>query len=79
MELAGKVVVVTGASMGIGEAIAKVFAQQEANVVLLSRDAGRAEAARSDEQHLCRFQLELPLHPDFRHDEVPAVAQDLVF
>ena len=47
MELAGKVVVVTGASMGIGEAIARLFAQQGAKVVLLSRDAGRAEAART--------------------------------
>jgi len=46
MELAGKVAVVTGASMGIGEAIAKAFADQGAKVVLLSRDAGRAEAAR---------------------------------
>jgi short-subunit dehydrogenase len=46
MELTGKVVVVTGASMGIGEAIAKVFAEAEASVVLLSRDTARAEAAR---------------------------------
>jgi short-subunit dehydrogenase len=45
-ELAGKVAVITGASMGIGEAIAKLFAERGANVVLLSRDAGRAEAAR---------------------------------
>jgi len=47
MKLAGKVVVVTGASMGIGEAIARVFAQEGASVVLLSRDAARAEAARA--------------------------------
>jgi short-subunit dehydrogenase len=46
MQLQGKVIVVTGASMGIGEAIAKVFADQDASVVLLSRDAGRAETAR---------------------------------
>jgi len=46
MEMAGKVVVVTGASMGIGEAIAKVFAEHGASVVLLARDASRAEAAR---------------------------------
>jgi short-subunit dehydrogenase len=47
MELSGKVVVVTGASMGIGEAIAQVFARQGASVVLLSRDSSRAEAARN--------------------------------
>src|SRR3984893_9394822 len=46
MEMTGKVVVVTGASMGIGEAIAKVFADEGARVVLLSREASRAEAAR---------------------------------
>src|SRR5262249_3485058 len=42
-----KVVVVTGASMGIGEAIAKTFADGGASVVLLSRDADRAEVARA--------------------------------
>ncbi len=66
MELAGKVVVVTGASMGIGEAIAKVFAQQEANVVLLSRDAGRAEAARS---RIGYSERTIALACDVRHSE----------
>jgi short-subunit dehydrogenase len=46
MQVSGKVVVITGASMGIGEAIAKIFADQGASIVLLSRDAERAEAAR---------------------------------
>src|SRR2546423_5874318 len=46
VDLSGMVVVVTGASMGIGEAIAKVFADRGSRVVLPSRDAGRAEAAR---------------------------------
>src|SRR5467141_4439667 len=36
----------------------------------------RAEPARADEQYLSVLQLELPLHADFRHDEVPAVAKD---
>ncbi len=47
MELAGKIVVVTGASMGIGEAIAKLFADRGATLVMLSRDSGRVEAARA--------------------------------
>jgi short-subunit dehydrogenase len=46
MNLTGKVVVITGASMGIGEAIALEFVQHGASVVLSSRDAQRAEAAR---------------------------------
>lgn len=46
MRLQGKVAVVTGASMGIGEAIARLFAEEGANVVLSSRDEARAEAAR---------------------------------
>lgn len=46
MRLQGRVVVVTGASMGIGEAIAKLFAEEGAQVVLSSRDLGRLEAAR---------------------------------
>lgn len=39
--------VITGASMGIGEAIARVFVEQDAKVVLLSRDTSRAEQARA--------------------------------
>ncbi len=66
MELAGKVVVVTGASMGIGEAIAKVFAQDGASVVLLSRDAGRAEAART---RIGSAERTIALSCDVRHSE----------
>jgi short-subunit dehydrogenase len=65
-ELSGKVVVVTGGSMGIGEAIAKVFVDQGANVVLLSRDADRSEAARARIGHSERT---LALACDVRHRE----------
>src|SRR5580698_3588042 len=66
MELSGKVVVVTGASMGIGEAIAKMFADQGASVVMLSRDAGRVEAARA---RIGNGERTLALACDVRHRE----------
>jgi short-subunit dehydrogenase len=66
MDLTGKVVVVTGASMGIGEAIAKVFADQGASIVLLSRDAARVEAARVRVGHSDRT---MALSCDVRHRE----------
>ena len=65
-DLAGKVVVVTGASMGIGEAIARIFADHGATVVMLSRDAGRAEAARGRVGHPDRT---LALSCDVRNRE----------
>jgi NADP-dependent 3-hydroxy acid dehydrogenase YdfG len=66
MELAGKVVVVTGASMGIGEAIAKAFADEGASVVLLSRDTARAEAARL---RIAQPDRTVALSCDVRHSE----------
>lgn len=66
MEVSGKVVVITGASMGIGEAIAKLFTDHGASVVLLSRDAERAEAARARVGHAERT---LALACDVRNRE----------
>lgn len=66
MELVGKVVVVTGASMGIGEAIAKVFGKEGASVVLLSRDTARAEAAR---ERIGFPERTIALSCDVRHSE----------
>jgi len=66
MELAGKIVVVTGASMGIGEAIAKIFSDHGASVVMLSRDAARIDAARARIGHSERT---LAMACDVRHRE----------
>lgn len=66
LKLSGKVAVITGASMGIGEAIAKEFVEQGAQVVLLSRDSGRLEAARARIGHV---EQTLALACDVRHRE----------
>ena len=52
--------------MGIGEAIAKLFADHGAQIVLLSRDSGRAEAARARIGHADQT---LALACDVRHRE----------
>ena len=44
MEIKGKVVIVTGASSGIGEATARQFGREGANVVLAARRVDRLEA-----------------------------------
>ena len=66
MRLVNQIVAITGASMGIGEAIAKVFANEGASVVMLSRDTARLEAARARIGYLDRT---LALACDVRHRE----------
>jgi serine 3-dehydrogenase len=46
--LNGKIVLVTGASSGIGEACARAFAAQEARLILAARRAERLEALRTE-------------------------------
>jgi len=71
MRLVNQVVVITGASMGIGEAIAKIFAGEGASLVMLSRDTARLEGARARIGHMERT---LALACDVRHrDEIDRI------
>jgi NAD(P)-dependent dehydrogenase (short-subunit alcohol dehydrogenase family) len=47
-DMTGKTVVITGASRGIGEAAAHIFAQAGANVVLTARSAAQIQAIAAD-------------------------------
>lgn len=76
MDMTGKVAVVTGASMGIGEAIAKRFASEGASVVLLSRDVSRGETARQRVGHTERT-LALACDVRSREEIDRALAQTL--
>lgn len=50
-ELANKIVVVTGASAGVGRATTVEFARQGATVALLARGKAGLEGARAEEYH----------------------------
>ncbi|HYL02759.1 MAG TPA: YciK family oxidoreductase [Steroidobacteraceae bacterium] len=47
-ELAGRVIAITGASAGLGRAVAAACAAHGANVILIGRDAGRLEAVHAE-------------------------------
>ncbi len=69
-----KVVMITGASSGIGEELAKVFAKEQANLVLLARRVDRLQSLVSDCQQLKAKAIALAC--DVTHDEdLPAAVQ----
>lgn len=73
--LAGKVVIVTGASRGIGRAIALRLARDEAKLVLAARDAAKlAEVVKQIEAE-GGAAVSLPI--DLRLPEAPAAVADL--
>lgn len=73
MKLQGKVAVIAGASMGIGEAIAKLFLAEGAKLVLCSRDFERTKAAAA---RIGAGENALSVACDVsRRDQVDALAQ----
>lgn len=65
LQVAGKRVVVTGGSKGIGLAIAEAFLNEGASVTLVSRDAGRlSEAAKGLPGHVDTVAADLSLPAD---------------
>lgn len=61
VDCAGKVAVVTGGSSGLGLAAARRLAERGATVILVSRDAARAEAARVEVERGARGEVHTEL------------------
>ncbi len=79
-ELAGRVVAITGASSGIGRAVALDCARHQANVVLIGRDAAKLEAVHAEiatagwpEAGIALLDLEKAVARDY-HELADAVA-----
>jgi daunorubicin C-13 ketoreductase len=74
-DLTGQVLVVTGASSGIGLAAAEQLARRGGQVVMVGRDAGRLEAAAAKVREIARTSPPVALRADFaRFDEVRVLA-----
>jgi len=73
-DIAGKVVVVTGASSGIGEATAREFGRAGAKVVLAARRLDRLEALARDIEGLGSGAAALPVAADLgRQEDIAAL------
>jgi NAD(P)-dependent dehydrogenase (short-subunit alcohol dehydrogenase family) len=73
-ELAGRVIAITGASAGLGRAVALDCARHQANVILIGRNAGRLEAVHTEiaaaglpEASIAVLDLERALASDYDH------------
>jgi NAD(P)-dependent dehydrogenase (short-subunit alcohol dehydrogenase family) len=77
LQLTGKLALITGASKGIGYAVATLLAEEGCDLVLVSRDAGRL--ARAAEDIRGRRQVAVRIMPAdlSRQDEVERIAGEI--
>ncbi len=78
MLLKGKTALITGASKGIGKAIATIFAANGANLILLSRNLEQLENTKSE--ILSQFSVEIYLYQTDikKHEELKEVFIDIL-
>ena len=74
--LDGKVALITGASGGIGSAIAKQYAKEGAHVILLSRDLKKLEAV-DDIIKVFEGQSTIISFDLTKFDEIPTLASSI--
>ena len=74
MKLQGKVAIVSGGSRGIGFAVAKLFSEEGANVVITSKDSQKLDDATSKLQNIVGVQADIK-----NQDEVDKVVQKTFF
>lgn len=70
MKLQGQIIWVTGASSGVGEALAKALSQEGCKLLISARNEAKLEEVRADCKHPERVQI-LPLDLD-QTEELPA-------
>lgn len=64
MSLAGKIIVITGGSSGIGKALAELSLQQGAYVAVCARDMEKLHAAFSDKPEVFKYQADVSKEDD---------------
>lgn len=75
MGLAGKVAIVTGASRGIGKAIAQAFAQRGVAIALLDIDSDGITAAATEISHLSVKTIGIPCDVSLKPQVVSAISR----
>jgi len=77
MLLLNKTALITGASKGIGEAIAELYAEHGANLVLISRDMGRLTTLKNKIEHKYAVQVSVYKADVSNYEEVKSVFKQI--